>query len=237
MRSEIIPKVDESRHPFFVRSLPFTYRVTFRDGRRQSNVITYSTPHEIILNLYAFRDNDRITYINREQGKDVFTITVDRFKVMISESIYSVNYNDLELLYMRLLITNRYSKAIIDRGRFRQLDGMLKNQLTFIRGGYDYHLAYERRSVIAYFKWRRLAVIHLLAVLQGIDHHNDIQIYNINIPKTMPNQGMIYECLRMQLGKQRFRLFAYDPVEEDNIQSTAVDRQIITVINQLINQL
>jgi len=234
MRSEIIPQGGESRHPFFIRSLPFTYRITFRNGRRDSNVITYNTPHEIILNLYAFRDDDRITYINRENGRDVFTITVNRFKVMVSESIYSVNHDDLELLYMRLLFTNRYSKAIIDRGRFRQLDHMLRDQLMYIRGGYDYHLAYERRSVIAYFKWRRLSVIHLLAVLQGIDHQNDIQIYHINIPKNIANYGMVYDCLSMQLGKQRFRLFAYDPVEEDNIQSTAVNRHIIQVINQLI---
>jgi len=235
MRSEIIPEGDESRHPFFVNKLPFVYRMIFRDTRRSSNAITYTTPHEIILNLFAFQDDDRITYVNRESGKDVFTITVNRFKVMLAESIYNVSHDDLELLYMRLLLTNRFSKTIIDRGRFRHLDGMLKDELTTIRGGYDSHLTYERRSVISYFKWRRLSVIHLLAVIGDIDRRNDIQIHNINIPKSIANQGLLYECLRTQLSKQRFRLYSYDPVDEDNIQPLKIDKAIIQVINQLIN--
>src|SRR5687768_9075077 len=122
MRSEIIPEGDEFRHPLFVSPLPFLYRMVYRDVRRSNNTITYGTPHEIILNLHCFQDNDMITYINRDNNQEVFTITVDRFKVMLAESIYNVSHDELELLYMRLLLTNGYSKAIADRGRFRHLD-------------------------------------------------------------------------------------------------------------------
>src|SRR5690606_35258933 len=129
MRSEIIPEGDEFRHPPFVNPLPFLYRA-YRGSRRGTNVMTYTTPHEIILNLNCFRDNDKIIYINRDSNQEVFTITVNRFKVMLAESIYNVSHDELELLYMRLLLTNRYSKSIADKGLFRQLDTILRRYLV-----------------------------------------------------------------------------------------------------------
>jgi hypothetical protein len=134
MRSEIIPEGDEFRHPLFVSPLPFLYRIVYQGTRRTSKTITYGTPHEIILNLHCFRDEDKITYINRDNNQEVFTITVDRFKVMLAESIYNVSHDELELLYMRLLLTNRYSKTIADKGLFRQHDTVLRRYLVSIRG-------------------------------------------------------------------------------------------------------
>ncbi len=234
MRSEIIAEGDEFRHPLFVSPLPFLYRIVYRDTRRSNNIITYGTPHEIILNLHCFRDDDKITYINRENNQEIFTITVDRFKVMMAESIYNVSHDDLELLYMRLLLTNRYSKKIADKGRFRQLDSVLRRYLVSLKGGYDSYLSYENRRVILYFKYRRMSSIHLLAV---IDHWNtqnpDININHINTP-VISNQGLLYECLRVELGKGQFRMYHYNPVEEDNIQPLKIDTEIIKVINQLI---
>lgn len=234
MRSEIIPEGDEFRHPLFVNPLPFLYRMIYRGGRKGSNVITYSTPHEIILNLHCFRDDDKITYINRDNNQEVFTVTVDRFKVMLAESIYSVTHDDLELLYMRLILTNRYSKSIADKGRFKQMDTTLRRYLVSLKGGYDSYLSYENRKVILYFKYRRMSSIHLLAV---IDHWNtqnpDINVNHINTP-IVSNQGLLYECIRVELTKERFRMYHYDPVDEDNILPTKIDNEIIQVINQLI---
>lgn len=233
MRSKITPEGDEFRHPFFVSPLPFLYRMVFRNDSNKSNVITYGTPHEIILNLHCFRDDDGITYINRHNNQEIFTITVDRFKFMLAESIYSSGHDDLELLYMRLLLTNRYSKKIIDKGQFRQHDSVLRKYLVAIRGGYDSYLAYENKKVILYFKYRRLSSVHLLAVIQHWNLQSDIAINHINIPMTV-NQGLLHECLHVELGKQRLRIHHYDPVEDDNIQCTSIQREIIQVINQLI---
>lgn len=234
MRSEIIPGGDEFRHPLFVSPLPFLYRMVYQGTRRRNNIITYGTPHEIILNLHCFRNDDKITYINREDNQEILTITVDRFKVMLAESIYNVSHDDLELLYMRILLTNRYSKSIADKGRFRQMDNVLRRYLISLKGGYDSYLSYENRKVILYFKYRRLSSIHLLA---AIDHWNtqnpDITINHINTPIST-NLGLLYECLRVELGKGQFRMYHYDPVDEDNILPTKIDREIIQVTNQLI---
>lgn len=234
MRSEIIPEGDEFRHPLFVSPLPFLYRIAYRGTRRSSNIITYSTPHEIILNLHCFRDDDKITYINRDNNQEIFTITVDRFKIMMAESIYNVSHDDLELLYMRLLLTNRYSKKIADKGRFRQLDSVLRKYLISLKGGYDSYMSYENRKVILYFKYRRMSSIHLLSVIHHWNTENQgITINHINTPTTN-NHGLLYECLRVELGKGQFRMYHYNPVEEDNIQPLKIDSEIIQVINQLI---
>lgn len=234
MRSEIIPEGDEFRHPLFVSPLPFLYKIVYRDRRRMDNILTYGTPHEIILNLHCFQDDDKIIYINRENSQEIFTITVDRFKVMLAESIYNVSHDELELLYMRLLLTNRYSKSIADRGRFRQLDTVLRRYLVSLRGGYDSYLSYENRKVILYFKYRRMSSIHLLAVIDYWNSQNlDINVNHINTP-IVSNQGLLYECLRVELTKERFRMYHYDPVEDDNIQPLKIDSEIISVINQLM---
>ncbi len=234
MRSEIIPEGDEFRHPLFVNPLPFLYRIEYWGTRKTNRIITYGTPHEIILNLNCFRDEDKITYINRDNNQEMFTITVDRFKIMLAESIYNVSHDELELLYMRLLLTNRYSKSIADKGLFRQLDTILRKYLISLKGGYDSYLSYENRKVILYFKYRRMSSIHLLAVLDFWNTQNpDININHINTP-IVSNQGLLYECLRVELTKERFRMYHYDPVDEDNIQPLKIDSEIISVINQLI---
>jgi hypothetical protein len=233
MKQEIIHEGDEFRHPLFVSPLPFLYRIVYRNTGKSNNIITYGTPHEIILNLHCFRDDDEVTYINRENNQEIFTITVGKFKVMLAESIYNVSHDDLELLYMRLLLTNRYSKKIADRGRFRQLDNIFRRYLISLRGGYDSYLSYENRRVILYFKYRRFSSIHLLAVIQQWNSQNDIHINHINTPITI-NQGLLYECLRVELTKKQFRMYHYDPVAEDNIQPLKIDSEIIKVINQLI---
>lgn len=237
MRSEINPEANEFRSPLFVSPLPFLYRMVFRDNRRSKNEITYATPHEIIINLHAFGNDDKITYINRENNQEVFTITVDRFKVMLAESLYNVSHDDLELLYLRLLLTNHYSKSIVDKGLFRSYHHHLNTFLCKIRGGYDCYLAYERRKVILYFKYRRLSTCVLLAVLEKWNHENlDIQVNHVNVPESVPHtNGLVYESLRVILGQDRFRLYSYKPVEEDNIiQPTKIDSELISIINQLI---
>src|SRR5258708_5563634 len=118
MRKEIIiPPGDGESHPFF-RSLPFTYRISYLAPSNKTCNIEYLSPHEIILNLKSFKPDDTIAYINRETGKNVFTITFDKFNVMLAESMLDARAN-LELLYGRLILTNHFSKSIADRGRLK----------------------------------------------------------------------------------------------------------------------
>lgn len=232
MRSKYSHKGDSS-HPFFVNNLSFYYRVALHEGR-SANTLIYNTPHEIILNLYIFDNQDRISYITRSNNHEAFTITVDRFKVMLAESIYGVTQQELELLYMRLILTNQYSKTIIDRGRFKQYDSYLNKFLLTIKGGYDGYLAYEQKRVVYYFKYRRLSAIHLLTTIIEWNLKNNIQSYHINIPVDIPHQDVIAQCLAIHIRKRGYKIYNYTPVEEDNIQPTNIDREIIQVINQLI---
>jgi len=233
MRTEIVLDGDEFRHHLFVSSLPFTYRVTIGRTRR-NKIITYSNPYEILLNLYAFRNDHVITCINTDNNYETFTITIETLKHLLTKTISNVGHDELELIYMKLLLTNRYSRAIIDKGHFRQYDSIMRTWLATLKGGYDCYLAYQNRKVILYLKYRRISSIHLLAVIQHWNFQNDIQINHISIPKTSSNQGLLLECLNVELTKDFFRIYSYNPLDEDNIQPIKIDSEIIQVINQLI---
>lgn len=233
MNSDQIPE-DGITHPLFISPIPYLYQVSYRTSRNADHIITYSSPHEILLNLYCFKNEDRITYLDRDTRDQIFTITIDRFKYLIAESIYQVDQEKLELLYMRLLLTNRYSKTIPDRGRFRQLDHIFRQWLLTLKGGYDIYLTTEQVRTILYAKVRRTSSIHLLSTIEHWNILNDIHMNHINLPKTMGNRGLVYECLRVELSKQGFRLYEYDPHPDDKMFETNASREIIQVINQLI---
>ena len=55
MKSEIIPEGDAFHHPLFISPLTYYYRISFRRNGK-SKIITYSSPHEIVLNLSFFQD-------------------------------------------------------------------------------------------------------------------------------------------------------------------------------------
>jgi hypothetical protein len=233
MNSDQLPE-DGITHPLFISPMPYLYRLTYRTSRKADHEITYTSPHEIILNLYCFKSEDRITYLDRSSKQEIFNISVDRFKYLIAESIYQVDQEKLELLYMRLLLTNRYSKTIPDRGRFRQLDHIFRQWLLTLKGGYDIYPTTGQIPIILYTKVRRTSSIHLLSTIEHWNSQNDIHMNHINLPKTMGNRGLVYECLRVELPKQGFRLYEYDPLPEDKMFITDASREIIQVINQLI---
>lgn len=233
MNSDLIPE-DGITHPLFISPIPYLYQVSYRTSRKTDQIITYTSPHEIILNLYCFKNKDRITYLDRNSKEEIFTITIDRFKYLISESIYQADQDKLELLYLRLLVTNRYAKTIPDRGRFRGLDRILRQWLLTLKGGYDIYLTTERVRTILYAKARRTSSIHLLTTIEHWNTQNDIHMNHINLPKTMANQPLIYECLRVELSMQGFRLYEYNPHPDDKMFETNASREIIQVFNQLI---
>ena len=233
MNSDQLPE-DGITHPLFISPIPYLYRVTYRTSRKADHEIIYTSPHEIILNLYCFKNEDRITYLDRSSREEIFTISVDRFKYLIAESIYQVDQEKLELLYLRLLLTNSYSKTIPDRGKFRQLNFVLRQWLLTLKGGYDIFLTTEQIRTILYAKVRRISSIHLLATIEHWNSQNDIHMNHINLPKTMGNRGLVYECLRVELSKQGFRLYEYDPNPDDKMFETNTSQEMIAVFNQLI---
>jgi hypothetical protein len=236
MRKEIIvPQRDGESHPFF-SSLPFIYRVTYTNPRGKILHLEYSSPHEIILNQKSFKLDDEITYFNRDTRKDGFTITFKKFNRGLAESMLGASPSNLELLYGRLLLTNRFSKTITDRGRLWHFDKTLRKYLLKLHGGIDSHLAWEKRRVILYLKFRRTSIHLLITTILSLQDEDDIHFYHINIPSTLQNQGLLVELLKMDIPKAKFRLYSYDPVpEEDNIITTDISREIIQVVNQLTN--
>lgn len=232
--SAIYPQEDGFTHPLFISPAPYQYQISYSASKVANRIIVYTSPHEIILNLHCFQDKDRITYRYKATQEELFTITVERFKFMLAESIYDADQDRLELLYLRLLLTNHYSKCIPDRGRFRQYDYALRKYLLTLRGGYDSYLSFEKLHTIFYSKVRRLSCIHLLATIDLWNSQNDIHLNHINLPTTLQNRGLVYECLRIELSEKRFRLYSYTPVEEDRILQTNISREIIQIINQIM---
>lgn len=213
----------------------YYYRVAYW-VRDVIHTLIYNSVHEVILNLPSFKDKDTITYISREDGKDFINITIDKFKISISESICSASHNNLEGLYLRLLITNRYSKNISDVGRFRQFNYSLNKFLISIRGGIDGHLAYESR-VLWYCKYRRMSVVHLLAVIADRTEADAIQMCHINIPYTIANQGLFIESLKLYVRKDQYKLHHYQPIpgaQNDHIVETNIASELILIFNQLL---
>ncbi len=234
MRSEFIPEANEFRSPFFVNPLPFLYRMTYRNAKKRQGEITYNSPHEVILNLHVFANDDTVTYINKETGSPVFTITIDRFKVMIADSTVNATQDDLEQLYLRLILTNCHSKAVVDKGRLRHYDSVFRKYLITIKSGFDAYLTYENKKMVLYFKYRRFSALHLCAVIQEWNCKNDVQVNHINIPHEVSCKNLIYEFFRMEFNKNFLKMYTYKPVPDDNVLTTKIDSEINQIINQLI---
>lgn len=221
------------------KSFGFFYRVSYKSRDNVIRTLQYTSVHELILNVYCFKEDDTITYVSREDDSDYMTITVDQFKISIAESLYTTTHDNLELLYLRLLLTNHHSQSITDRGRYRQFDFTLRKYLITLKGGIDSYLSYENRKVVFYMKYRRMCANHLLASIIEWNDQHDIHINHINIPSNIGNQGLLEEALKLSLRKSQFRLYRYDPIpeaENDKIIPTepTITSAIIKVINQLL---
>ncbi len=174
--------------PFFVPChSPTVYLISAQETKLA--ILNTLSPHEIILNLKSFKPDDTITYINRDTGRDVFSITFDKFNLMVAESMLDASPGNLELLLGRIILTNRFSKSIADRGRFRYYDDLLRKYLRTLKGGIDSYLAYENRKVILYLKCRRPSIHHLTTIVQSKMEEDDIHFYHINIPASYPTQS------------------------------------------------
>ena len=147
--------------PFFMpKGLPYSYRVSYT-YQSKTEQIEYRSPHEVILNLRLFADTDTVTYVNVDDGTDVFSMTIYRFKVMVASTMIESSTEKLESLYIRLLITNHHSSAVADKGFFKEFDRRLRKQLARTKSGYDHRLIGD----ILYLKYRRLSINHLRAVI------------------------------------------------------------------------
>lgn len=215
--------------PFFLpKALPYSYRVSYTH-QANTQQIEYKSPHEVILNLRLFKDDDTITYINID-GHDAFTMTIYRFKVMIASTVIESSTERLESLYIRLLITNHHSSAIADKGFFKEFDRRLRKQLARIKTGYDHRLIGD----ILYLKYRRLSINHIRAVIL---ERNDIQLYHINLPQSIPNSWLFRDALNLSIPNTITRIYTFSPVPEDNILDTpipGIPSGIIRIINTLI---
>jgi hypothetical protein len=216
--------------PFLMpKSLPFKYRVSYTYQSR-SELIEYTSPYEVVLNLRGFRDSDTVTYVNVEDGKDAFTLTVDRFKFMVAQLVVNSSADEIEALYVRLLLTNHYSPSIPDRGYLKGLDRHLRKQLAKVTKGVDHYLYGD----ILYLKYRRLSINHLRAVILD---KSDIQLYHINMPSTMPNWWLFRDAMKLSIPDTIIRVYTFSPVSEDNIINTpipGIPQKIIRIINNLI---
>jgi hypothetical protein len=170
------------------KALPNSYRVSYTHQSKTEH-IEYRSPHEVILNLRLFKDDDSITYINID-GHDVFTMTIYRFKVMVASTMIESSTEQLEALYMRLLITNHHSSAIADKGFFKELDRRLRKQLARTKNGYDHHFIGD----ILYLKYRRQSINHLRAVIL---EKSDIRLYHINLPQSILHSWLFRDALNL----------------------------------------
>lgn len=234
MHSEFKPEANDPRSLFFVKESSYSYKVTYKNINKRKCSIVYATPHEVILNLYIFSNDDTVTYVSNEKCEEAFTITIERFKLNMTETVLDSTQDNLESLYLRLILTNWHSKAIVDRGRLRHFDQLLRTYLLTLKGGYDSFLSYEDKKVVMRFKGRRDSALHLIATIFDWNQKGDVQVNHINLPKTIPNQELIYECLKLEVDKNNLRMYSYRPVPEDNILPTKIDWEIIRIINQLI---
>lgn len=232
MESDSIPPDGGGNNatPFFMpKALPFYYRVSYIYQFRTEQ-IEYRSPHEVILNIQLFQDGDTITYINADDGQDVFTMTIYRFKVMVANTMIESSTEKLEALYIRLLLTNHYSNAIVDKGHFKEIDRRLRKQLARTNTGYDHYLTGD----ILYLKYRRLSLNHLRAVIL---EKSDIRLYHINLPQSIPNSWLFRDALNLSIPDTITRIYTFSPVPEDNIVDTpipGIPDKIIRIINTLI---
>lgn len=227
------PDQGADRHPFFIpKTLAFRYRVSY-SFQSKMNQIEYRSPLEVILNLRSFQNTDTITYINMDNGKDAFTMTIDRFKLNVAQSVINSSTDDIESLYLRLILTNHYSPSIPDRGYFKEHDRQLRKQLSVIRGGIDHHLHCD----ILYLKCRRMSVSYLRAVILASRYEYDILSYNINTPYDIPNRRLFREVLRLSIPDNILRMHTYNHRYEEFMVDTpipGIPSGIIRIINTLI---
>jgi len=227
--------------PLFNSQKPgaFYYRVSYKTRDNVIRTILYTSVHELILNLSYFDSNAEVVYVLKEDDSDFMTITVDQFKITIAKSLYTTTHDNLEILYLRLLLTNHHSPSITDRGRYRQFDFTLRKYLITLKGGIDSYLSYENRKVVFYMKYRRMSTNHLLASIIEWNDQHDIHLNHINIPSNIGNQELLEEALKLSLRKSQFRIYRYDPIpeaENDRIVPTepAITSAMIKVINQIL---
>jgi len=132
-----------------------------------------------------------------------------------------------------LLLTNKFSKRIADRGKLLTSDHHLTQFLLDLKGGIDdYYLQPNY-----YLKCRRPSVLHLRAVILSRMDIYSISTFHISIPSTLPNQGLLVELLRMAIPREHFHTYSYNPHPEEGevIIPTDISREIVQVINQLVN--
>lgn len=233
MKQTTNPEEGGESLPFFVKPPPYYYRVTYNDSKDKYSTILYYSVPELMLNLRLFRSDDTVTYLTTDDLKDFIKVTVDQFKFTISRSTYAATLDELEQLYLRLLLTNYNSKAISDRGYLRKLDMVLISHLITLKGGIDSYLTYESKKVIHYIKYRRFSINHCRAILIDRNRNHDININHVNLPRSIPGQGLLLLCLKNEI-KTKFQIHNYDPLEEDNILTTETSKEILKVINKLI---
>jgi hypothetical protein len=228
------PDQGDESHPFFIsKRLSFKYLVSYAYANK-SEQIEYRSPLEVILNLRSFRGTDTITYVNMENGRNAFTMTVDRFKVMMAQLVVSSSVDEIESLYLRLLLTNHYSPSIPDRGYLKGHDRQLCMQLGKVRGGIDHHIL---GGGILYLKSRRMSVSYLRAVILASQREYDIQFYNINTPSAIPNRRLFREVIRLSIPDRILRVHSYNHRSEDHMVDTPIPGfpgRIIRIINTLI---
>jgi hypothetical protein len=231
MRSDPTPNDGDAKSvPFFIpKALPFTYRV-FYTYKARTEQIEYRSPHEVILNLRLFQNSDTIVYVNADTDVDVFSMTVDRFKMTVAEKILELSDDEIEALYIRLLLVNHHSNSISDKGHLKEIDRRLRKQLAKIKNGYDHYFTGD----ILYLKYRRRSINHLRAVIL---ERTDIRLYHINLPQSIPNSWLFRNALNLSIPDTITRIYTFTPVPEDNIVDTPIPGmpgKIIRIINTLI---
>lgn len=231
MLDETIPEDQDFRYPLFNSPLIYTYQV--RTAASQ-NAQTFSAPHEILINMKYFTDDDTVVFQTPNNRADLYIISIKTFRELAISGVVRATDDELEILWMRLLLTNWYSKRIIDKGVILQLDHIFRRFLTGIKGGYDHYIASTARGKVLYFKHRRMNSIHMLAMIKSLNYLNDIHSNYIQVPFNVMKRGLIYECLRADPYTAQFSLNSYEISVEDNIQETDTRSEFIRIINHLI---
>lgn len=237
MISDSIPTGGRESDPLFaVGKSAFWYRVNYKVGANEQ-IMQYNSIHELILSMSSFKDTDKVTYVSREDDLEFIAIPISEVKLTISKSLYCASQEDLELLYLRLLLTNKYSPRISDKGRYLQLDFTLRRYLTTLRAGRDNYLSNENGQPVLYLKYRRYSTVHLLATITEFNDRHNIHFYHFNIPLTMANQELMAEVLKLKINSQQFRFYRYNPIpgaDNDVIVPTDIRPELIQVFNQLL---
>lgn len=213
----------------------YYYRVAYRINSGQRTV-RYNSIHELILNLSIFKGDNTVTYVVKDDDQDFITIPISKLRYTLAESLYTVTNDQLEYLYFRLLLTNKYG-SIPDRGRFMHYDFSLRKFASTIRGGLDFFVSYEDRRVVLRLKYRRLSSVHLYSTIVDMAAKEEIDVCHINIPTPMQNDQLLVASLQLHIKKEQLRIYHYNPIqgaENDRLLETNLSSQLIQVFNQLL---